>query len=291
MYTLLDNPNPHQRQYRNPRRETPSGVVVVHTAENWPDDDGIDGGAEAVAAWLSRRTDAGSYHRLCDSDSIVACVPWWYEAWHDGTGSNRHSVGISAATRADQWPWMSPAWRDGCVFNMALAAADYANWLEAEHGIVIPARRISRAESEARVPGFISHAERDPGRRSDPGDAFPWEQFLGTYAWLRAGAPHTPDPVPLPPPTDYGAFDMATAQTKLVPVGPLGSSGEGWNEVFFDAPFTKIISATANGPHPPSDGYWPLPKTVSAQTRGDRAIVTVTDGWPGSIVNVWLTVA
>ena len=45
---------------------------------------------------------------------------------------------------------------------MAAAAARYATWVRNRSGIVIPARRISRAESDARVPGFISHAERDP---------------------------------------------------------------------------------------------------------------------------------
>jgi hypothetical protein len=185
-YTLLDNPNPHLRQYRDPRRETPSGVVVIHTAESAPDLTAPDGGAENVAAWISRRTDPGSYHRLCDSDSIVALVPWWFEAWHDATGTNPHSVGISAATRADQWPSKPQAWRDSCIGRMAFAAADYAHWLQTNHGIDIPARRVTAAQARACVPGFVSHAELDPGRRSDPGAAFPWDQLLATYVWFRS---------------------------------------------------------------------------------------------------------
>jgi hypothetical protein len=184
-YTLLDNPNPHMRQYRAPRREQPSGVVAVHTAENAPDLSPPDDGAENVAGWISRRTDPGSYHRLCDSDSIVALVPWDFEAWHDATGTNAHSVGISAATRAAEWESKPQAWRDGCVGRMAFAAADYAHWLASTHGIVIPARRVTADEARARVPGFVSHAELDPGRRSDPGVGFPWDQFLATFTWLR----------------------------------------------------------------------------------------------------------
>jgi hypothetical protein len=193
IYTLLAHPNPHLRQYRDPRRETPSGVIVIHTAENSPDVTAPDDGAENVAAWISRRTDPGSYHRLCDSDSIVALVPWSFEAWHDATGTNPHSVGISAATRATDWPSKPRAWRDGCIGRMAFAAADYAHWLRATHGIDIPARRVSADEARARIPGFVSHAELDPGRRTDPGAEFPWDQFLATYQWLRSPTQEDPD--------------------------------------------------------------------------------------------------
>lgn len=180
-YYLLDNP-PKTRQFRNPRREKPSGVVVVHTAENTPDTTPEDRGAESVASFIADRSDYGSYHALCDSDSVVEMVPPTYEAFHDATGSNPHSYGISGATRADRWAQMPDDWRDGCVEMMAVAAARYARWIKSHHGIVIPAKRISRADSEARRPGFISHAERDPARRTDPGAAFPWEQFLDLYA-------------------------------------------------------------------------------------------------------------
>lgn len=59
-----------------------------------------------------------------------------------------------------------------------------AAWVKAETGVSVPARRITRAEYLARRPGFISHAELDPGRRSDPGDEFPWDQFLRLFAQL-----------------------------------------------------------------------------------------------------------
>lgn len=178
---LIANP-PRQRQMHRPRRATPSGVCVVHTAESAPDTAGADGGAEAVARFIQGRSDFGSYHDLADSDTIVNLVPYDAEAYHDGTGSNPHSYGVSAATQAARWPSLPQAWRRATVRNMAKAAARYARWVKAEHGITIPARRITRAESDARVPGFLSHAERDPSRRSDPGAAFPWATFLADYA-------------------------------------------------------------------------------------------------------------
>lgn len=181
MAWLDDNP-PVRSQFRRPRRESPSGVVVVHTAENAPDTAGSDSGAENVANFIRNRTDPGSYHDLADSDSCINLVGYDAEAFHDATGSNPHSYGVSGATQAAKWASMPQAWRDGCVRQMAAAASRYARWLRSRTGIVIPARRITRAQSEARVPGFISHAERDPARRTDPGANFPWAQFLDLFA-------------------------------------------------------------------------------------------------------------
>lgn len=190
MTYLLDHP-PVRDQFRRTRREDPSGVVVVHTAESTPDTVATDGGAEAVARFIVARTTPGSYHVLVDSDSRLQLLPWDMEAYQDGTGSNPHAVGLSVATRADWWPWAPKAWRDGAIEHLAQAAADYARWLHAQSGIVIPPQRITRDESERRRPGFISHAARDPRRRTDPGAGFPWDQFLTRYAQLTddLGAP------------------------------------------------------------------------------------------------------
>lgn len=178
---LIDHP-PRIRQFRSPRREKPSGVVVVHTAEWFPDESGPDTSAENCAAFIARRTNYGSYHHLVDSDSIIQLVRFGDEAFHDATGSNPHSYGVSAATQAAKWETVDKDWRDDTVLNMARATARYARWVKTNHGVIIPARRITRTQSEARTPGFISHAERDPARRTDPGKTFPWAMFLAEYA-------------------------------------------------------------------------------------------------------------
>jgi len=178
----LDTYPPKRSQFRRPRRANASGVVVVHTAENTPDYVAFDGGAEAVANFIRGRSDPGSYHDLADSDSAINLVSYDCEAFHDGTGSNPHSYGVSVATRADVWPLAPRAWRDGAVRQAAMCTARYARWLKATQGIIIPARRISRAQSEARQPGFLAHGDRDPGRRHDPGLHFPWAAFLHAYS-------------------------------------------------------------------------------------------------------------
>lgn len=169
-------------QCRSVRRNgaRPSGVVVLHTAENATDFQGVDEGAEAVARFIANRTDPGSYHVLVDSDSMIPLAPWSYECWHD-TRTNNHAVGISAAVRAADWPRLGTR-GERAVARMALAAREYATWLHATRGVVIPARRITRAQALAQTPGFIGHGEIDTGRRTDPGPDFPWDLFLAIYA-------------------------------------------------------------------------------------------------------------
>lgn len=181
MPTYLEANPPRIRQYRFPRREKPSGVIVIHTAESILDQLGEDTGAEDVARFIANRSDYGSYHTLVDSDSRVRLVPFDAEAYGDGTGSNTHAIHVSFACKAAGWAGMSDERRAAMVGQGALAAAEAAKWLRRNHGVSVPAFRISREDSEARLPGFISHAERDPARRSDPGAAFPWDAFFAYY--------------------------------------------------------------------------------------------------------------
>lgn len=183
MAYLDDHPNRNLPQQRA-RRDKPSGVIVVHTAESALDQSGEDTGAEGVARYISVRTSYGSYHRLADSDSVVAVARFEMTTYGDGTGSNDHAIHISFACRAADWPKMSARRRAAFIENGARAAAEAADWLREHHGITVPARQITRPQSDARVPGFISHGARDPGRRTDPGPAFPWTDFLNRYAAL-----------------------------------------------------------------------------------------------------------
>ena len=182
---LIDNP-PRRSQYRKPRRSTPSGTIVIHTAENLTDITGPDTGAESVARFIQGRSTPGSYHLLGDRDSIIQLVPFEFEAFHDGTGSNPWSIGISAAMRAEDWRRLSRTNRSAYLATMVTMARRAADWLHTTHGIDVPAHRVDR--STARSPGFCSHAEREtwfgtPGRRSDPGfDADDWAEFLDLYA-------------------------------------------------------------------------------------------------------------
>lgn len=185
---------PARSQYRPGRRAEPTGCQVVHTAETTPDFLPPDEAAENVAAFIGNRPGPGSYHELVDSDSIIQLVEFRDEALHDGTGSNRWSIGISAATFADSWDDAPAWWVTATIGNLAEAAARAHRWLLANSHPGTHPRRITRAESEAGESGFISHGERDPGRRFDPGEDFPWDDFLNVFAHLtgqRIGEPTT----------------------------------------------------------------------------------------------------
>lgn len=185
---------PRQTQYRA-RRAKVTGLIVVHTAESAPDTVGPDTGTMNVAEFIRNRSDYGSYHWLADSDSRLQLVPHTLAAYGDGTGSNEFAIHVSAATQAARWNTLPKEWRDGCVRQMARAAAEAARWLKEEHGITVPAVIISKAQSDAGRPGFISHALRDPSRRSDPGPTFPWQQFFAEFKAEMAPPKPKPEPV------------------------------------------------------------------------------------------------
>jgi hypothetical protein len=259
MAYLDDNP-PARRQFYCPRRDDtqPSGVVVVHTAENTPDFVAFDGGAEAVARFIQGRDTPGSYHDLADSDSIIQLVRYECEAFHDATGTNRHSYGVSGATRADVWPLAPQEWRDGCVRNMALAARRYAAWLKARRGVVIPAKRISVASARNGTPGFISHAELDPTRRTDPGAGFPWTQFLTIFAEGDDDVPNTEAEIAA------GCARALKGITRLIPgVGGGADADAVWAKYVYDAARESLgdldltpdaIAAAVVAALPPSSG-------------------------------------
>lgn len=175
-------------------------AIVVHDSESGMDLEGEDHSAENVARFIQRRTDAaGSYHEIGDSDSVINLVPLASEAFHSRYG-NQWSIGISFAARTTDFQALDVHWRDSlpvvevaaghdrekaeridaALRRMAARVNELRAWVLDTYQIAIPVERINRDEYMAGVPGFISHGEIDPGRRSDPGPYFPWEYFL----WL-----------------------------------------------------------------------------------------------------------
>jgi hypothetical protein len=178
---LEDNP-PVRSQFRVGRRAPVKPVIVVHTAESGTDRSGPDAKAEGTASFIRLRSDPGSYHLIGDSDSIIQLVRFDNEAFQDGTGSNRWAIGISLAMNAADWSTLTETRRAEFVTSAAQMAFLAADWLT-DRGLPAPAPvLLTRTQSDAAdANGFISHARRDPTRRTDPGADFPWTDFFNRY--------------------------------------------------------------------------------------------------------------
>lgn len=185
---LLNNPNPHNRNYYSSRWMCRHGIlpsrlphlVVVHTSEQLPDYHPPDAGAESLAAYVSTTTRRVSWHAHVDSDSRVLVLPPSYVAFHVRR-YNSCSVGLEIATRASEWSRKPSWWIDGALWQAGKVCADWSDAFE------IPTVRLTRAQADRGARGYISHAALDPGRRTDPGADFPWLKFLTTTHVLRGG--------------------------------------------------------------------------------------------------------
>lgn len=177
----LELNRPKQRQFRS-RRGPVRPVIVIHTAESGTDTSGADPKAENVANFIQGRQDYGSYHLLGDSDSIVQLVSFDNEAFHDRTGSNRWAIAISLAMNAGDWSNLTPDRSNALVDSAVQMSLIAARWLVSQ-GIPPPAaERLTKSQSDdPAASGFITHADRDPTRRSDPGADFPFDTFLTQY--------------------------------------------------------------------------------------------------------------
>lgn len=186
MGVYLEDHPPARSQFRRTRRAEVTGAIVVHTAESTPDLTLPDDGAESVANFISRRTDGpGSYHSIVDSDSTVHVGEYSWEMFGEGKGGNRWALHLSFATEAHLWAEMKNGWTVGAIDQAAAECVRMAEWVRETVGVEIPAKRITRPEYFDGKPGFISHAEIDPGRRSDPGRDFPWVALLDRFQGLQ----------------------------------------------------------------------------------------------------------
>jgi len=182
MSIYLEDHPPARRQFYRQRKATVSGAIVMHCTDSPEDTDWDDSGAEANAAYIARRTTPGGYHELVDSDSFIQLARYKWQVFGEGTGGNRHALHLAIACRPDVWiRGTTLRWQQGALDQVAERAAVMAAWVQATHGIIVPAKRITLAGYQAHKPGFIPHSDVDPGRRTDPGRHFPWGEFFDRF--------------------------------------------------------------------------------------------------------------
>lgn len=194
MGVYLEDHPPARQQFIAVRPVAVTGAIVVHTTESAADLTLPDTGAENVAAFIASRADAGSYHSIVDSDSIVRVGRYEWEMFHEGSGGNGWSLSLAFACQAAQWPVLPERWFQASIANGAVEAANMARFVTTAVGVSVPSRRITAQEYRSGAAGFVGHGELDPARRSDPGVGFPWEEFLGLFEQNIRPVSGQPDP-------------------------------------------------------------------------------------------------
>jgi len=169
-FYLVENENPNAKLRDNgkkgqyyPTRSKPIQGIVVHTAE---------GGTKAIniARYLSTTDRTASAHVVIDDQEIVDLVPDDFTAFHC-RGSNSKALGLEIAYFADKWG-EDPVYEEAVIALSASWCAEKAKLYS------IPMERVTIDEWNAGKKGFISHAECDPTRRTDPGANFDWDKFF-----------------------------------------------------------------------------------------------------------------
>ena len=152
-------------------------LIVIHTMEN-PEGPYQ---AENVALWFAGRANSpapeASAHFCVDEDSVVQCVRETDGAWHAGP-VNGYSIGIEHNGYANQ---TTMQWDDAPSRAILARSAKLAAGIAKRFGI--PIEHVS-GRGLATAKGFCGHVDvtnaLTGGKgHQDPGQAFPWEDYLG----------------------------------------------------------------------------------------------------------------
>jgi hypothetical protein len=149
--------------------------------------------------------------------------------------------------RPGDWVNIDTDHRDDLLNNIVEMAVEAHDWLLAEHKVKLVARRITKAQSDAGMSGFIPHSDRDPAQRKDPGAGFPWDGFLSAFAVRTNQKPILTGAAPMA--TKDQSATVAEIQRVLVNEGiNIGTSGPGKDGIDGDAgPPTPWDPATGTG--------------------------------------------
>jgi hypothetical protein len=198
-YYLLDHPNPNTPQFRTPRRERASGVVVVHTDEA-PQQ---PGGSLGTAQFIARRTDYGSYHTIVDSTTTTRLAPpITHEVWGAAQpyGTNSHALHLSFRGQRHRWG-QDPGYDDAAIKRAGVEIAGWLRTLFAGDAAKY-VRWLTVDDVVARRAGLVEHGTIQPGDRVDPWVRLPDQQAFRSRLSAAVLANLAPPPVPTPPGVD-----------------------------------------------------------------------------------------
>ncbi len=265
-YYLEEHPPVRSQFAARPNGVTPT-LVVVHTSEQPPDLTPPDDGAEALARFIQGRSDAGCYHTAVDSDSTVDLVDPVLQCW-GARGVNEIALHVSHCTRAKDWSTLHADW---VTEVLTRSAATVAEWCQR---FSIPARFVEPGSDQA---GITSHAAVDPGRRTDPGQSFPWDRWLRMINDNMNVGPFGPLNAPIVGMTpDYisGGYWAVAADGGVFSINaPFFGSAGGLGLI---SPAVAIAATATN------QGYWIIAEDGGLFCFGDAAYPPTHPAWYGN---------
>jgi N-acetylmuramoyl-L-alanine amidase len=190
-----------------------AGMIVLHYT-------GMETG-EGAEAWLCNPSSEVSSHYLVHEDGrVVQMVRETDRAWHAGRGSwhgltdiNSQSIGIEIVNPGN--------------------LAGYPPFADAQIGSVIRLCRDISARLDVPKERILAHSDVAPGRKIDPGPAFPWSILHA------AGVGHLPEPVAVPDIAALSPGDHGDAVERLQSMLQLYGYGVEITGVF--DPVTKSV--------------------------------------------------
>ena len=242
--------SPNQGVKGNPGAELRARWLVMHYTAG--------GSAEESISWLANKAAKASAHVVIAKDgTITQMVPFNRVAWHAGKsqwegvdGLNSHSIGIEldgfGIVGDHDGPWRSPGGRTVPAADVLVATHKNETaprgWARYPQVQLDVARELATLlVREYGLKDVIGHDDIAPGRKQDPGPAFPMAAF-------RAAAMGAPVPSTPPAPAAGARFRVtttlnvrrgpgageATVQGSPLPAGTfvrVVADGDGWKQV------------------------------------------------------------
>ena len=154
------------------------------------------GSAEESVDWLTARRSQASAHAVIGRDgSVTQLVPFDRVAWHAGASSweglkglNGYSLGIEMdnagllTRHADRWrAWFGRAYDDADVVQAVHKnGTDACGWHDYTEAQIQSALKVSQLlMANYGLRDVLGHEDIAPGRKWDPGPAFPMASFRG----------------------------------------------------------------------------------------------------------------
>lgn len=178
-YYLLDNP-PASPQFHSSRKNGWQGGIVIHTTE------GVGGydSAENTAAYISRRSNPGSYHVITDLNGAVWLMPITYTAYGVAeSGYNSTCVMVALAARSADLD-LGNGYTPTEIDFMAKAIVDA--WNEAGFDPMAGLQFIGDGVKYGQ--GLAHHGDVQPADRSDAWSRSPKRAEFDAYLLQRIAA-------------------------------------------------------------------------------------------------------